>query len=1054
MQHQGSRTPQDAHPSSRASNESPSQPSQHPQSHQEPHEHQAQAQPPDQPDGTLTFAVFALRDLKAHEEVVLGWEWDDGHAIHALPAFVKAGARSPTPENTHHLHAQMTNLLHLLASTFPACACGAQARDCAIRQIEAFVEAKRSQYPEDRAPQFGPLVGPHATKRGFRTRVSGGAVVLDNSDVEVDGEETEDDELVPFTGGRGEDKFPPKMRKRWIQHLKESLVRDVEMDVDDPDVRMEEKEEADKDEGEKEQVVWKDKERKEDEVPPPPPPPSASPPASIALGPAFPPPKPRSPLPPPSPAPLSHSHTKATAPPSEPGSKPAPRKRKPKSKRERVKSADEEDVDEEEEQKEEAVTVTESPSVDFARLSLLSPLVVQSVVAPTNQDQVHAPSPRILQGGLRVRKIREMQVCTQGEWDMQVEGVEGEDTQQGVGEQEQGVDSDMVEVQEVQEEEVEEQGEVKTQPLPPPRMDLAALEALADAASMSPLLPAWPKPPRDRSPPPPIHEPRESTPPPRSPSPQMHMHESSLTPPPHSRESSPPSLPPALPSREPTPPRERTPPPTTSTPPASHESVATTPREATPPPREPTPTPKDPTPTPTPPPREPTPTPRDPTPPPAPPPPPKVKMSLRDYMLRKQKRREEEEEKEKEKEEKGVSDGVGDEGSVGVEESQGGGEGEGTVHCNGGHRDMEDVCASSPAPVKDEHEDVEMVDVPPTPPSSSAESTTPSLPSTSPALPPAISPPRTSNPPPPLMASPVSTTAATSTAAPPAPPTSPRTVAHPPLTLKAKTELIEQQLPVAAAVLPPKPVPPPTHQVNGNGRPLAERIGAFHHSHTEHEPESPPRTYHRHSSQEDGEISLGEDDEDTPPLPPPPPPPRRIPPFSSSTMTTTTAANHAASNSITGEHHPRLHSPMVPYVPSSITPPKGPRALRDSLPSHLSQIAQFAVPPPPRRAQHYTYNNHNHNGNGNTSSMPARAPPTGPRSLRLLPGPVYAPRGPAALENGGGPGNMGNADWVGRGRSEEERERERGGSGVFVDGSGSRREKEKERPGGKRSRWG
>ncbi|KAG5640400.1 hypothetical protein DXG03_008804, partial [Asterophora parasitica] len=516
----GSRTPQDAHPSSRASNlpESPSQPShphpsQHPQSHQEPHEQShphpqspqshpltstntnlpfnptnlSNTPPDDQPDGTLTFAVFALRDLKAHEEVVLGWEWDDGHAVHALPAFVKAGSSIP-----------------------------------------------RSQYPEDRAPQFGPLVGPHVTKRGFRTRVSGGAVVLDNSDVEmleadgeegageeVDGEETEDELGLPppLSTEEKEDKFPPKMRKRLIRHLKESLVRDVEMDVDDPDVRMEENEEAHKDEGEKEQVAWKDKERKEDEVPPPPP--SASPPASIALGPAFPPPKPQSPSPPPSPAlaPLSPTHTKATASPSEPGSKPAPRKE------------EETQVEEGEGEtrrggrKEEAVTVTESP-VDFARLSLLSPLVVQSVVVPTNQDQVHAPSPRILQGGLRVRKIREMQVCPRGEWDMQVEGVEGDDTQEGVGEQEQGVDLDMVEVQEVQEEEVEEQGEVKTQPLPPPRMDLAALEALADAASMSPLLPAWPKPPRDRSPPPPIHEPRESTPPPRSPSPQMHMHES------------------------------------------------------------------------------------------------------------------------------------------------------------------------------------------------------------------------------------------------------------------------------------------------------------------------------------------------------------------------------------------------------------------------------------------------------------------------------------------------------------------------------------------------
>lgn len=40
------------------------------------------------PDETLTFGVFALRDLKAHEEVVLGWEWDDGSVIHHLPALI------------------------------------------------------------------------------------------------------------------------------------------------------------------------------------------------------------------------------------------------------------------------------------------------------------------------------------------------------------------------------------------------------------------------------------------------------------------------------------------------------------------------------------------------------------------------------------------------------------------------------------------------------------------------------------------------------------------------------------------------------------------------------------------------------------------------------------------------------------------------------------------------------------------------------------------------------------------------------------------------------
>lgn len=40
-------------------------------------------------DDALSFGVFALRDLKANEEVVLGWEWDDSNAIHNLPAAIQ-----------------------------------------------------------------------------------------------------------------------------------------------------------------------------------------------------------------------------------------------------------------------------------------------------------------------------------------------------------------------------------------------------------------------------------------------------------------------------------------------------------------------------------------------------------------------------------------------------------------------------------------------------------------------------------------------------------------------------------------------------------------------------------------------------------------------------------------------------------------------------------------------------------------------------------------------------------------------------------------------------
>lgn len=43
----------------------------------------------DKDNSSISFAVFALRDLKQGEEVVLGWEWDDGNAVHALPALIQ-----------------------------------------------------------------------------------------------------------------------------------------------------------------------------------------------------------------------------------------------------------------------------------------------------------------------------------------------------------------------------------------------------------------------------------------------------------------------------------------------------------------------------------------------------------------------------------------------------------------------------------------------------------------------------------------------------------------------------------------------------------------------------------------------------------------------------------------------------------------------------------------------------------------------------------------------------------------------------------------------------
>lgn len=44
-------------------------------------------------DVNVSFGVFAIRDLKEGEEVVIGWEWDDAHRIHRLPKLLLEEAR-------------------------------------------------------------------------------------------------------------------------------------------------------------------------------------------------------------------------------------------------------------------------------------------------------------------------------------------------------------------------------------------------------------------------------------------------------------------------------------------------------------------------------------------------------------------------------------------------------------------------------------------------------------------------------------------------------------------------------------------------------------------------------------------------------------------------------------------------------------------------------------------------------------------------------------------------------------------------------------------------
>ncbi|KAF9802748.1 hypothetical protein IEO21_09824 [Rhodonia placenta] len=96
-------------------------------------------------EDALTFGIFALRDLKAHEEVMLSWEWDDGSVIHHLPALIN----NPHIFPLHQYRQQMMSTLHTLSSTFATCSRGPMTRDCALALM---VESVDSHTPPTLTP--------------------------------------------------------------------------------------------------------------------------------------------------------------------------------------------------------------------------------------------------------------------------------------------------------------------------------------------------------------------------------------------------------------------------------------------------------------------------------------------------------------------------------------------------------------------------------------------------------------------------------------------------------------------------------------------------------------------------------------------------------------------------------------------------------------------------------------------------------------------------------------------------------------------------------------
>ena len=54
---------------------------------------------------TVMFAIFALKDLRANEEVMFGWEWNDNNIVYHLSVLLQSlfafRSVSPSPVRVH-----------------------------------------------------------------------------------------------------------------------------------------------------------------------------------------------------------------------------------------------------------------------------------------------------------------------------------------------------------------------------------------------------------------------------------------------------------------------------------------------------------------------------------------------------------------------------------------------------------------------------------------------------------------------------------------------------------------------------------------------------------------------------------------------------------------------------------------------------------------------------------------------------------------------------------------------------------------------------------------
>ncbi|KAJ3489708.1 hypothetical protein NLI96_g1924 [Meripilus lineatus] len=179
---------------------------------------------------TLSFGVFALRDLKANEES--SWVGSGTMVVRlpfASPLEFHSCHLSSSPYRLEQFRNQMSSMLHTLSSTFITCACGSKARDCALTRLAEFVDNQTPLTPSPSPPSLrqenkffrdnidreadrtrdvlvdlGPLVG---SQRGFKTReripMSGGM-----SGVEMVSSAAALDPYLDASPGAGPSKLP------------------------------------------------------------------------------------------------------------------------------------------------------------------------------------------------------------------------------------------------------------------------------------------------------------------------------------------------------------------------------------------------------------------------------------------------------------------------------------------------------------------------------------------------------------------------------------------------------------------------------------------------------------------------------------------------------------------------------------------------------------------------------------------------------------------------------------------------------------------------------